>query len=227
MTSQPVAAQPLSLVHRTRWPQAEAGRLHPTIVALHGRGSHEGDLIGLADYLDPRLAWVSPRAPLRLQGGYEWYRLEAVGVPEQSSFAAALDTAAEFVRAAVAAYPIDPARVYLLGFSQGGMVAYALTLTQPALMAGMIAHSSYLPLAALQATATLAPAGVAGKPILALHGTRDPLIPLPWAQAARDYVAGLGAQVTYQEFPISHTVSDASLAAMQAWLQTQLGQKAD
>ena len=94
MTSQPIAAQRLSLHHLTRWPlSAPARGLHPAVIALHGRGSHEGDLIGLADYLDPQLAWISPRAPLRLQGGYEWYRLEAIGVPEQASFAAALDKA--------------------------------------------------------------------------------------------------------------------------------------
>ncbi len=225
MTPAPGLAPQLSLPHRASVPPG-AGP-HPAIIALHGRGSHEEDLLGLAQYLDPRLLWISPRAPLALQGGYEWYRLEQIGVPNQASFTAALGTVERFVREATAAYPVDSKHLYLLGFSQGGMLAYALTLTQPALVSGMIAHSSYLPLAALEAAATVDAAGMQGKPILALHGTHDPMIPLRWAQTARDTVAQLGAAVTYQEFPMAHTVSQPSLAAMDKWLQQQLAGKAD
>src|SRR5690242_17814928 len=63
----------LSLTHKIRIPDGQGP--HPTVMALHGRGSQEDDLIGLADYLDPRLLWLSPRAPLPQMGGYEWYRL--------------------------------------------------------------------------------------------------------------------------------------------------------
>src|SRR5690348_16671454 len=140
--------QALSLTHQIRMLEGE--RPHPTVIALHGRGSHEDDLIGLADYLDPRLLWISPRAPLPQMGGYEWYRLHDIGVPDQASFVAGLAALDRFVREAIAAYPVDPARLYLFGFSQGGMMGYSLTLTQPAQVSGLIAHSSYIPLAALE-----------------------------------------------------------------------------
>ena len=65
----------LSLHHLARVP-AHAAATCPTVICLHGRGSNEADLIGLAPYLDKRLLWISPRAPLDLMGGYEWYRLE-------------------------------------------------------------------------------------------------------------------------------------------------------
>lgn len=223
MTELTTAPPRLSLVHRTRGPAGPGP--HPTIIALHGRGSHEEDLLGLAEHLDPRLLWISPRAPLPQGGGYAWYHLHALGVPDQPSFTEALGTVARFVREATAAYPVDPQHLYLLGFSQGGMMAYSLTLTQPALVSGMIAHSSYLPLAALEAAATIDAAGARGKPILALHGTHDPIIPPAWAQAARDYVTHLGAALTYQEFPIPHTISAASLAAVDHWLHDQIAGK--
>lgn len=224
LTDLTTAPPRLSLRHRARVPAGPGP--HPTIFALHGRGSHEEDLLGLAEHLDGRLLWISPRAPLPLGGGYAWYHLQALGVPDQPSFTEALGTVARFGREAAAAYPVDPQRVYWLGFSQGGMMAYSLTLSQPALVSGMIAHSSYLPLAALEAATTIDTAGARGKPILALHGTHDPIIPLAWAQAARDYVTALGADVTYQEFPITHTISAASLAAVDHWLQDQLTRKA-
>ena len=75
----------LSLTHLTRFP-ARAADSHPAIICLHGRGSNESDLISLAPYLDDRLLWISPRAPLDLMGGYEWYRLEGIGVPNQPSW---------------------------------------------------------------------------------------------------------------------------------------------
>jgi len=219
MTLPPHAAR-LSLPHQLRRPAGDGP--HPTVMALHGRGSDEADLLGLAPYLNERLLWISPRAPLPLEGGFEWYRLPSIGVPDPATFAAALETLDRFLAEAVQAYPIDPKRLYLLGFSQGGMMAYAFTLTQPARVAGVAAHSSYIPLTALQALRPVDEAGLRGKPFIILHGKQDPMIPLAWAQQARDTLTRLGADLAYYEFPMAHNVSDRSLAALDAWLDKQL-----
>jgi phospholipase/carboxylesterase len=191
MTSPPAGKAPLSLLHRTRFPAAGDGP-HPTVIALHGRGSDESDLIGLAPYLNEQLLWVSPRAPLTLDGGYEWYRLQAVGVPDPATFEAARVALSRFLDEVRATYPVDPRRVYLFGFSQGGMMAYTQALTRPAGLAGVIAHSSYIPLAAIEAAATIDAAGLRGKPFAVLHGLHDPLIPVAWA---RDTLTRFGADV--------------------------------
>src|SRR5574341_1604026 len=94
----------LALPHLTRLPARKA-EAHPTVICLHGRGSNEADLIGLAPALDDRLLWISPRAPLDLMGGYEWYRLEDLGVSHQATFDAAMETLDRFVTEVVAAYP--------------------------------------------------------------------------------------------------------------------------
>jgi phospholipase/carboxylesterase len=213
-----------SLMHKVRRPAGPGP--HPTLIALHGRGSHEDDLLELADYLDPRLLWISPRAPLPQSGGFEWYRLHDIGVPDEASFTQGLRALDRFVSEAVAAYPVDPQQLYLFGFSQGGMMGYTLTLVQPARIRGLIAHSSYIPKLVLEQTA-FDRAALAGKPILALHGTHDPLIPLAWAQAARDTLTELGVELSYQEFPMAHQVNQDSLAAMQTWLTQQLDRKAN
>lgn len=210
----------LSLAHQVRVPAGDGP--YPAVIALHGRGSDEADLLGLAPYLSERLLWISPRAPLPLDGGFEWYRLPSVGVPDPATFAAALEALDRFLDEAAGAYPVDLKRLYLLGFSQGGMMAYAHALSRPAGVAGVIAHSSYIPLAALEAVRPVDAAGVRGKPFLVLHGTHDPLIPLAWAQQARDTLTRLGAGLTYYEFPMAHNVSDRSLAAMDQWLNKQL-----
>jgi phospholipase/carboxylesterase len=208
----------LSLHHLTRIP-AHAGEAHPTVICLHGRGSNEADLLGLAPYLDDGLLWISPRAPLELMGGFEWYRLEGIGVPLQSTFDAAVATLDRFVTEAVSAYPVDPARLYLMGFSQGSMMSYSFALTQPARVAGVMAQSGYIP---LSSGLKVDEAGLKGKPFIVTHGAADPMIPVQWGREARDYLTRVGADVEYHEFPMGHSVSEESLAAIGAWMDKRL-----
>ena len=216
-------ARHLSLKHAARLPEdASNGQRHPTIIALHGRGSDQADLLALAPYLDDRLLWISPRAPLDLEGGFEWYRLASIGQPDQATFDEALKTLERFIDEAVAAYPVDPQRLYLLGFSQGSMLGQAFTLIRPGKVAGIAAHSGYLPLTSTRAGGQIDEAGIAGKPILMLHGTQDQVIPVAWARQARDYLVSLAAEVEYYEFPMGHNVSDRSLAAADQWFSKQL-----
>ena len=214
----------LSLKHLTRFPKSPA-ETYPTVICLHGRGSNEADLIGLAPALDERLLWISPRAPLDLMGGYEWYRLEDIGVPNQATFDAALETLDRFIAEAVGAYPVDPQRLFLLGFSQGSMMSYSFALIQPGRVAGVVAQSGYIPLSSLHAGWKVDESGIMRKPFLLTHGAHDPIIPVEWGRQARDTLVRLGAEVEYREFPMGHMVSEASLAAVAAWLQNQLSKE--
>ena len=76
--------------------------------------------------------------------------------------------------------------------------------------------------ASLQAVAPIDLGGVRGKPFLIAHGTRDRMIPVKWAQAARDTLTAAGAAVQYVELPMDHHVSDRSLAAIDGWLRTKI-----
>lgn len=215
----------LSLVHRVQRPASapnDYDTLHPTLLALHGRGSDEGDLLGLAPYLDDRLLWLSARAPLTLEGGYEWYRPPSAGSPVARHFAESLEALEQFVEESVTAYPVDPRRLYVLGFSQGTYMAYALALTRPGRVAGVIAHSGALPIQTIGAARAVDGAALRGKPVLVVHGTQDRTIPLARAHEARAFLEAAGADLEYHEYPMGHNVSDATLAAMDGWLQQQL-----
>ena len=213
-----IQAPKLSLKHLARLPPRADGSA-PTVIALHGRGSNEADLIGLAPYLDRRLLWISPRAPLDLMGGYEWYRLKDIGDPDQATFDAAVETLDRFVAEAAAAYPVDRQRLFLLGFSQGSMMSYSFALAQPGRVAGVIAQSGYIPLTPGLKVDTDA---LKGKPFILTHGTYDPIIPVQWGREARDYLTQAGADVEYHEFPMGHNVSDQSIAAIGAWVERRL-----
>src|SRR4051794_33373186 len=116
----------LSLTHLVSRPQQAGAGAPPLLILLHGVGSNEHDLFGLAPYLDPRFLIVSARAPyVMMPGMYAWFEIGWVGTeivvdPQQAE--ASRKLIGEFVQEAAAAYGADPGRVYLLGFSQGAIM---------------------------------------------------------------------------------------------------------
>src|SRR2546423_10408291 len=107
----------LNLAHLAR-PAPEEGA--PGLLLLHGRGADEADLMGLVEALDPRLAVVSARAPLRWGPGFAWY---GAGAEEAGTMRNSLEELAKFITLLPAAYGIDPRRLYLMGFSQGAVMS--------------------------------------------------------------------------------------------------------
>jgi phospholipase/carboxylesterase len=182
---------------------------------LHGRGADEHDLFSFAHALDPRLVVVSPRAPLPLMGGYMWYEIRSVGQPREGGLLQSLAALDAFVDEVIPEYTIDPARLFILGFSQGAAMAGALLLTAPARVAGALLLSGYLP---IDAGLAIQPAALAGKPIFVAHGTQDTVIPVEVGRLTRDYLQTAGAALTYREYPTGHGISAGELDDALAWL---------
>jgi len=125
------------------------------------------------------------------------------------------------VKAAVDGYGTDPARTYILGFSQGAMMSLTLLLTRPALVAGVVAHSGRY---VTELDAKLAPVeALAGKSILLLHGRKDPVLPVEQSRKALERLKALPVNVSLTEFDGAHTVTLTSLDATAGFLKTQLG----
>ncbi len=111
-----------------QWSAVEAERDgRPLLVLLHGVGSHEGDLIGLAPYLPQHFVAASLRAPLPHGDGFSWYPLSTPGAPDPG----AVDDAAEAVLAWLDSLASDHPSVSLLGFSQGGSLSLQLVRHAP------------------------------------------------------------------------------------------------
>lgn len=214
----------LGLIHRTS-PARTGSPPHPGVVLLHGLGSDELDLLGLASQFDPRVFAVSVRAPLSYSGGgFTWYDLEGHGPGLGSeSIEAALQTLEQFLEDVIVRYPIDPRRLFLGGFSMGAAMAGALTLLHPEKVAGTVMTSGYLPpdsgdrYRAKDAT---------GKPIFQGHGLYDYVVPLEGARLTRDYLQSLGVRLTYKEYPMAHQVSAEELKDLAQWFQDVLSELA-
>ena len=226
-TPLPFGDESLPLVHRVRRPRTDAPSANPPVLLLlHGVGSDERDLLSLAPLLDPRFLVLGVRSPVQLdQGGYGWYRVHFTpsGPPmvDEEEAAAGLRSLAGFVRAAPAAYGAAPDRVYLAGFSQGAIMSLALLLTEPELVAGAALMSGRL-LPGLAERVARPTTRLAGKPVVAVHGLYDQMLPIDDGHAVRDLLASLPVALTYGEFPMAHEISEESFAAVRSWLTERL-----
>jgi len=214
----------LSIYHLLRLPAgydpADKETRYPAIFALHGHGSNERDLIGLSNSLQDNLLWVSGRGPVDLApDAYDWYTVTEFGKPDPALLAATLERIDNFISELLATYPINPQKLFLMGFSQGSMISMSFLLTRPQRIAGVIAQSGYIP---LQSGLVVDEAGVKSKPIIMTHGFEDSSMPLEWSHQSRDLLLTQSVDLEYHNFHMDHTITAESLGAIKAWLDKQI-----
>jgi phospholipase/carboxylesterase len=108
-------------------------------------------------------------------------------------------------------------KIVLAGFSQGGAIALQTGLRHPRKLAGVMALSTYLPLAeSLSQEAT--PANKA-TPIFMAHGTYDPVVPLMMGAGSMTMLTGLGYAVEWRQYPMPHSVCPEEIADIGEWLR--------
>lgn len=219
----------LPLTYLERPAQAAQGQPVWLLVLMHGVGSNEQDLFGLAPYVPPQFHVISLRAPFAMgMGAYAWFQFTVdadgtrhINVPQEQQ---ARTLVQQTVEQAAQQLGIAPERVVVGGFSQGGIMSLSQLLTQPqTLRAALIWHSRLLPEIASQHAPA---AAFAGKSAWVSHGTYDNVIPLTSAHAIRDKLGALPLQLNYHEYPGAHEIRPEELKASMQWLQdlTQLAQ---
>jgi phospholipase/carboxylesterase len=212
-----------ALEHRLR---PAAGEPDGALVLFHGRGTDEHDLFPLLDALDPerRLLGATPRGPLTLPpGGAHWYVVRRVGFPDPETFHSTYPTLCGWVDSLLEQRGLSHDRAVLGGFSQGSVMAYALSLgkgrPRPA---GIVALSGFIP--AVE-NFDLEPSSAAGLPVAIGHGIHDPVIPVEFGRDARRRLEAAGADVTYRESPMPHAVDPGFLAELAPWVLRAAGRQ--
>ncbi len=203
-------------------------RADASVVLLHGLGADGHDFESLVPELrlpaSTAVRWVFPHAPVRpvtINGGARmraWYDItgfdrraleDEAGIRESAQAVCAL-VEREHERG------IASDRIVLAGFSQGGAIALFAGLRQPARLAGILALSTYLPLAdRLAAQAHPANAAV---PILMAHGTSDPIVPLALAEGSRTLLRERGYEVDFRTYPMPHSLCAEEVTDIREWL---------
>jgi phospholipase/carboxylesterase len=198
----------------------------PTIIALHGWGASAHDLIGLAPIFDGgRSLVLCPQGSIAFQAGpgqvgYGWFPLDGGAPTDHAEVRKGVDALQRFSDTALATYPVDPRKVAILGFSQGGVMAYALALSNPATYAGLVALSSWLPDEMVEAIP--ADPELANLQTLVIHGTKDPMISVDLAHESRDALAKLGVPASYREYEMGHEINPEALRQLISWLDEKV-----
>jgi phospholipase/carboxylesterase len=125
-----------------------------------------------------------------------------------------------FLDTAAKRYPIDQRQLMVLGFSQGGVMAYSLGLGDPQRFAALAALSTWLPPELLDnlpdATA------VQRLPILVQHGSRDELVQVDRARQSVERLRQWRMPLTYREYEMGHEISARSLTDLSTWLDEKV-----
>ena len=202
--------------------QQRAGADHgPRLIMLHGLGGDEHAMSLFTRSIPAAFTVISPRAPIAIEPGmfpgytdrgYSWVR--PATPPDRMSFAPAIDQLRRFIAA------FDRSPVFLMGFSQGAALSYALSLAEPELITGVIALAGFLPEEARSPNTPRFP----NRGYLIIHGVDDQIVPIHRAHQARDFLQARGAPVEYHAYPGGHKIAAQGLKDITRWLERALAE---
>lgn len=182
-----------------------------SIVALHGWGSNPRDLAALAPNFNlPDYQFILPSAPFPhpvMPGGKAWYSFENKDYRGLSESRQLLQ---EFLQTLESTSEIPLSRTILSGFSQGGAMALDVGLNFP--LAGLCSLSGYLHSTPTTVNSDNCP------PVLIVHGSRDPIVPIEAAQKAKNTLRDRGVKVEYREFEMGHEIQPPVIELMQRFI---------
>ncbi len=206
-----------------------------SVIWMHGLGADGNDFVPIVQELAltaaPTIRFVFPHAPMRpvtINNGFvmrAWYDVsfgDLEGKSRKADEQGVRDSGAQ-IGALIGRETergVAAANVVLAGFSQGGAIALQAGLRYPEKIAGIMALSTYLPLAAVLPQEA-SPAN-RKTPIFMAHGVYDPVVPQLMGTTSRTALAGLGYKVEWHEYPMEHSVCAEEVRDIAAWLKKVL-----
>ncbi len=190
------------------------GRPKQVILLLHGFGSNGADLISLAPHwrsLLPDALFLAPNAPQRIgsiASGYQWWPLSAFTPQALAAGAATAAPAIDsFIDRKLAQYGLAESDLAIVGFSQGTMMALHVGLRRSHQVAAIVGYSGML-----TGASELAHLPLSKPPVLLVHGSADPVVPVAAVHAAKAALDQLGIDATTHISPgVGHSVDPIGL----------------
>jgi len=201
-----------------------------SIIWLHGLGADGQDFVPIADELELPVAvrYIFPHAPMRpvtINGGFvmrAWYDIASQSMDAQQDAAGirASQSLVEEIIGREVAQGIAPHNIFLAGFSQGGAIVLHTALRQAVPLGGVLALSTYLPLAGITSRELLEQSKAT--PLFMAHGRNDPVVPYALGVFSRDALQELGYAVEWHEYAMQHSVCEEELRDIANWLGEKL-----
>lgn len=180
------------------------------LILLHGYGSNEEDLFSFAPTLPEDWLIVSFRAPMKsAYEGYSWYDIDLmnpenrIDVPQAKK---SLELILENILKITNQYGLTENQTHLAGFSQGGILTYALALHHPELFSKVACMSCY-PEEKLLKNIVKDKKKLERLRFFISHGTDDAIIPIEWGRKAADLLYDLSCFFSFREYMSGHGVN--------------------
>ena len=208
--------------------EIETGRDEPqgSVIWLHGLGADGHDFEPIVPELrlpeDLPLRFVFPHAPMRpvtINGGMKmraWFdilSLDRDGLADEAGVRESTATLEVLIQREIER-GIDASNIVIAGFSQGGAIAMQAALRSKQKLAGLMALSTYLPLASELGDE------VVKLPIFMAHGTFDPVLPIALGRESADLLLAKGLDVEWHDYPMAHAVCAEEIDDIRRWLLT-------
>jgi len=203
---------------------AKSGTINPPLMILmHGVGSNEQDMFAFAEHLADNFLILSARGPLTVgPNSFAWFQVDlttGVSVINYDQAEKSRKIIIQFIESLKTRYSFDEKKIYLGGFSQGGIMSYSVGLTRPDLIKGIVVMSGRLLKEVRPLIASMEK--VASLEVFISHGISDNVLNIEYAREAYAYLKTLGLVPSYKEYEAKHTLSNEMFQDLIHWLKSK------
>ena len=203
----------LGFIHRFV-PAGEAAS-GETLIALHGTGGNENDLIGIGQAIAPGAAILSPRGNVSENGAPRFFKRLAEGVFDPKEVRSRAEELARFIRAAIAKYGLDVTRVYALGYSNGANIASTVMFIDPDLLQRAILFRPMLVFKPEER------GDLSSSSVFISAGRMDPIVPVSSVERLVELFEASRAEVTLKWQQAGHSLVPSEVREAAGWLALQ------
>lgn len=193
----------------------------PLVILLHGVGGNEQNLFSFAPELPDNFVVVSARGPLTFgPNSFAWFQVDfSTGKPQINAEQAekSREMLIDFISDLKSEINFNPDEVYLMGFSQGGIMSYSVALTAPEKVKGIAVMSGRLlpeikPFMADEK-------GLENLKIFISHGKQDAVLNYQYAVDASDFLKTKNLNPNFHSYEEGHTVNKQMVDDVNLWLK--------
>ena len=211
----------------------KGGQADAAVIWLHGLGADGGDFVPIIDQLqlpqEMSIRFIFPHAPVipvTINQGYRmraWYDIRSLSIVDGEDEPGITASSRWLARQCdqLIEQGIQPGRIILAGFSQGGAIALHCACRYPRPLGGIMALSTYLPLP--ERLDSEISAAAKQMTVFMAHGTQDDVVAIAYGRRSRDLLMAQDIDVDWHEYDMRHSVCIEEISHIRQWLIKQLG----
>jgi len=207
----------------------------PLVIAVHGLGDRPESFIRLFDELEIPARIIAPRAPIAWGSGFSWFPLPGTGQASHEAFVEGLRDSARSLAELATALAREHRSLrppVIVGFSQGGMLSFAVAALYPEAIRASLPVAGLLPDALDPIESSDAesngPSEVGAKlpTVIAFHGDADSRVPEARAALAVERLRDAGYDARLQSYPgVGHSIPASMRRDLLAAIAAAVGEK--